>query len=141
MFAQIGVKTNVNAISRSVYFPAQAKKEYSIFMNGWGTLTGEASYTLAAMAHSPAPELKMGAFNRIEYSNPKVDELLQAAGRELDDPKRKALYEQAMELIMADRAYISIVTLQTVWAAQKGKLKMAPRNDEDTLAYFITPAK
>ena len=141
MFAQIGIKTNVNAISRSVYFPAQAKKEYSIFMNGWGTLTGEASYTLGSMAHSPAPELKLGAFNRIEYSNPKVDELLQAAGKELDDAKRKALYEQAMELIMADRAYISIVTLQTVWAADKGKLKMSPRNDEDTLAFFITPAK
>ena len=78
MFAQIGVKTNVNAISRSVYFPAQAKKEYSIFMNGWGTLTGEGSYTLAAMAHSNSPELKLGAFNRIEYANPRVDELLQA---------------------------------------------------------------
>lgn len=141
MFAQAGIQTNVNAISRTVYFPAQAKKEYSAFMNGWGTLTGEASYTLAAMAHSNSPELKLGAFNRIEYSNPKVDVLLQAAGKELDDPKRKALYQEAMELIMADRAYISIVTLQTVWAANKGKLKMAPRTDEDTLAFFITPAK
>jgi peptide/nickel transport system substrate-binding protein len=109
-------------------------------MNGWGTLTGEASYTLGSMAHSPAPELKLGAFNRIEYSNPKVDELLQAAGKELDDAKRRSLYEQAMELIMADRAYISIVTLQTVWAAAKGKLKMTPRSDEDTLAFFIHPA-
>ena len=58
MFAQVGIKTNVNAISRSVYFPAQAKREYSAFMNGWGTLTGEASYTLGSMAHSPAPELE-----------------------------------------------------------------------------------
>ena len=141
MFAQVGIQTNVNAISRTVYFPAQAKKEYSAFMNGWGTLTGEGSYTLAAMAHSNSPELKLGAFNRIEYANPKVDELLQAAGRELDDPKRRSLYEQAMDLIMADRAYISIVTLQTVWASAKGKLKMAPRTDEDTLAFFITPGK
>ena len=46
-----------------------------------------------------------------------------------------------MDLIMADRAYISIVTLQTVWASAKGKLKMAPRTDEDTLAFFITPGK
>ena len=110
-------------------------------MNGWGTLTGEASYTLGSMAHSPNAELKLGAFNRIEYSNPKVDKLLQAAGRELDAPKRRALYEQAMDLIMADRAYISIVTLQTVWASDKGKLKMTPRTDEDTLAFFITPGK
>lgn len=140
MFAQVGIQTNVNAITRSVYFPAQAKREYSAFMNGWGTLTGEASYTLGSLAHSPAPELKLGAFNRTDYANPKVDELLQAAGKELDDAKRRALYEEAMELSMADRVYIPLVNLQAVWAGNKGKLKMTPRTDEDTLAFFITPA-
>ena len=141
MFAQVGIQTKVNAITRSVYFPAQAKREYSAFMNGWGTLTGEASYTLGSLAHSPAPDLKLGAFNRTDYANPKVDELLQAAGRELDDDKRRALYEDAMERAMADRVYIPLVNLQAVWAGGKGKLKMTPRTDEDTLAFFITPVK
>ena len=140
MFTQVGIKTNVNAISRTVYFPAQARKEYSIFMNGWGTLTGEASYTLGSLAHSPNEELKLGAFNRIEYSNPKVDEALQRGIGELDDAKRRADFETAMELTMADRAYIPVVNLETVWAARKGKVTYAPRTDEDTLAYFITPA-
>lgn len=140
MFAQVGIQTKVNAITRSVYFPAQAKREYSAFMNGWGTLTGEASYTLGSLAHSPAPELKLGAFNRTDYANPEVDKLLQAAGKELDDAKRRALYEEAMELSMADRVYIPLVNLQAVWAGGKGKLKMTPRTDEDTLAFFITPA-
>ena len=139
MFSQVGIKTNVNAISRTVYFPAQARLEYSVFMNGWGTLTGEASYTLGALGHSNAPDLKLGAFNRIQYENEKVDGLLQAAATELDAPKRRALYEEAMALIMADKAYIPIVQLQTVWAAQAGKLNLKPRYDEDTLAFFITP--
>lgn len=140
MFSQVGITTKVNAISKTVYFPAQARKEFSAFMNGWGTLTGEASYTLGSLAHSPSPELKLGAFNRIEYKNPEVDKLLQAAVRELDDPKRRALFEQAMEISMADRAYIPIVNLQTVWAASRGKLKMEPRVDEETQAFFIRPA-
>ena len=141
MFAKIGISTNVNAISRSVYFPAQSKREYSAFMNGWGTLTGEASYTLGSLAHSPAPDLKLGAFNRTDYANPKVDALIQEASTELDDGKRRALYEQAMETAMADKVLIPIVTLQAVWAAKAGALKMAPRSDEDTLAYFIKSAK
>ncbi len=139
MFSQIGIKTNVNAISKTVYFPAQARLEYSVFMNGWGTLTGEASYTLGSLAHSNAPDLKLGAFNRIEYANPRVDALLQEGATQLDADKRRALYEEAMALTMADKAYVSIVQLQTVWAAKAGKLTFAPRFDEDTLAFFIKP--
>jgi peptide/nickel transport system substrate-binding protein len=140
MFSQIGITTNVNAISRTVYFPTQARKEYSIFMNGWGTLTGEASYTLGSLAHSEDDEVKMGAFNRIEYHNEEVDRLLEEGAREPDPDKRRALFEEAMEKTMADSAYISIVVLQTVWAGDKDKVVVTPRTDEETLAYFIQPA-
>jgi len=140
MFSQVGITTNVNAISKTVYFPAQARKEYSVFMNGWGTLTGEASYTLGSLAHSPSETIKMGAFNRIEYYHPEVDRLLEEGARELDADRRRKLFEGAMELTMADRAYISIVVLQTVWAGAADKVVVTPRADEETLAYFIRPA-
>ena len=140
MWTQVGIETNVNAISRTVYFPAQANLEYSVFMNGWGTLTGEASYTLGGLAHSNAPDLKLGAFNRIQYANDKVDELLQKGATELDADKRRAMYEEAMALVMADKAYISTVQLQTVWAAKVGMVEFSPRYDEDTLAFFIKAA-
>jgi len=42
---------------------------------------------------------------------------------------------------MADRAYISIVVLQSVWAGRADKVVITPRADEETLAYFIKPAK
>lgn len=137
MFSQIGIDTNVNAISKTVFFPASARKEYSAFMNGWGTLTGEASYTLGSLAHSPDEEVKMGAFNRIGYHNEEVDRLLEEGAREPDADKRRALFEQAMEQTMADRAYISIVVLQSVWAGRADKVTMTPRADEETLAYFM----
>ena len=139
MLSQIGIDTSVNAISKTVYFPAQGRREYSVFMNGWGTLTGEASYTLGSLAHSDAPDLKLGAFNRVEYVNEEVDALLQEGATELDEDKRRALYEEAMAKTMADRVYLSIVQLQTVWAARANAVTFAPRFDEDTLAYFIQP--
>ena len=140
MFSQIGIDTKVNAISKTVYFPAQARKEYSAFMNGWGTLTGEASYTLGSLAHSPDDKVKMGAFNRIEYHNADVDRLLEEGAQELDADKRRALFEQAMEKTMADRAYISIVVLQAVWAGNKTKVVVPPRADEETQAFYIKKA-
>jgi peptide/nickel transport system substrate-binding protein len=140
MFTQAGIETNVNAISRTVYFPAQARKEYSVFMNGWGTLTGEASYTLGGLAHSDNPEVGLGAFNRIEYVNEQVDTLLQEGATTLDADTRREMYEEAMALVVEDRAYIPVVQLQTVWAARAGEYEFAPRYDEDTLAFFIRPA-
>ncbi len=139
MLSQAGIKTNVNAISKTVYFPAQGRLEYSVFMNGWGTLTGEASYTLGSLAHSNDPEKKLGAFNRLEYKNEEVDLLLQAGATELDADKRRAFYEEAMEKTMADQVYISLVQLQTVWATAADELVLSPRFDEDTLAFFIKP--
>lgn len=140
MLTQAGITTNVNAISKTVYFPAQARLEYSMFMNGWGTLTGEASYTLGSLAHSNNPEVKLGAFNRIEYKNDEVDVLLQTGATMMDEAARRAAYEDAMAKVMADKVYISLVQLQTVWGAKAGTLDFAPRFDEDTLAFFITPA-
>ncbi|MGE0717420.1 MAG: ABC transporter substrate-binding protein [Alphaproteobacteria bacterium] len=141
MFAKVGIVANVQAVSRTVFFPAQAKLEYSVYMNGWGTLTGEASYTLGSLAHTPAPDVGMGQFNRIGYSNPAVDKLLQQGRATLDDAKRRALYEEAMEKVVADRVYNSLVVLQTAWGGQASKVVLAPRADEDTLAYFIKPKK
>lgn len=140
MLSAVGIKTNVNAVSKTVYFPAQGRLEYSMFMNGWGTLTGEASYTLGGLAHSNNPDVKMGAFNRIQYSNPEVDALMQEGATEMDADARRGMYEEAMAKIMADKAYISIVQLQTVWAAKAGALTFTPRFDEDTLAFFMKPA-
>lgn len=140
MLTQVGIKTNVNAISKTVYFPAQARLKYSMFMNGWGTLTGEASYTLGGLAHSKNPEVKLSAFNRIEYKNDDVDRLLQTGATMMDSAKRRATYEEAMEKVMADKAYISLVQLQTVWGVKAGMLSFNPRFDEDTLAFFIKPA-
>ena len=98
MLTQVGIKTNVNAISKTVYFPAYSRQEYSMFMNGWGTLTGEASYTLGGLAHSNNPDLKLGAYNRLEYKNDDVDRLLQTGAKMMDEDKRRATYEEAMEI-------------------------------------------
>ncbi|MGQ0663648.1 MAG: ABC transporter substrate-binding protein [Pseudomonadota bacterium] len=141
MFARVGIGANVNAISRTVYFPAQARGEYTLFMNGWGTLTGEASYTLGSLVHTNDPKVQLGPFNRIAYSNPEVDKVLQEAVKTLDDAKRRALFERAMEISMADRPMIPIVVLQTVWAVNGERVTMNPRADEDTLAYFVRPAR
>lgn len=139
MLSAIGIRTNVNAISRTVYFPAQARGDYSVAMNGWGTLTGEASYMLSSQLHTSAPEKGLGAYNRTHYSDPALDALIQEGSVELDETRRRAIFEEAMAMAAAAHVLIPIVQLQTVWAAKAGKVTFTPRADQDTLAYAIKP--
>ena len=91
-------------------------------MSGWGTLTGEAHYTLSSLGHSNNPQLKMGAFNWRGYSNPDLDKLLQQAATELDEGKRRALLEDAGALFMKERVSLPLVAISSAWALQKDKV-------------------
>jgi peptide/nickel transport system substrate-binding protein len=141
MLAPIGIRVKVNAISRTIFFPAHQKLEYSMSMNGWGTLTGEASFSLDTLIHSPDSARGLGGWNRNGYSRPDLDKLIVEASSELDDAKRRSMFEQALRITIADRAWLPVVLLQTVWAGQADKVVVTPRADEETLAYFVRPAR
>lgn len=141
MLAAIGIDASANAQPAAVFFPARTRGEYSMSMSGWGTLTGEAHYTLSSLAHSNDKDKKMGAFNVLGYKNPEMDKLLQDAAIEMDEGKRRTLLEKANELVLKDRQRLPIVAVASAWAMQKDKVTIKARVDEDTLAMNIKPAK
>jgi peptide/nickel transport system substrate-binding protein len=140
MLARINLDVQANGQPGATLFPARQRGELSMMMSGWGTLTGEAHYTLSSMAHSNAPNLRMGAFNWNNYKNDKVDKLLEDAAVELNDEKRRALLAEAGALFRQDRSLLPLASVSSAWAMQKGKVSLpAPRTDEDTLSYFVRP--
>ncbi len=140
MLARLGIDATVNATPRAVYFPAQSGGEYSLMMNGWGSLTGEASYILSSMVHTKEENGTFGVFNHFAYSNPEIDAIIEEALGTLDEDKRKALLEDAVHKTMADLMAIPIVNLSAIWAGNTEKLTYRPRADEDTLAINADPA-
>ncbi len=141
MLAAVGIEATANAQPAAVFFPARTRGDYSMSMSGWGTLTGEAHYTLSSLAHSNDKDKKMGAFNVLNYKNPVMDKLLQDAAIEMDLGKRRKFLEDANALLEKDRQRLPIVAVGSAWAMQKGKVTIKPRVDEDTLAMNIKPAK
>ena len=139
MLAAIGIDAQANAQPAAVFFPARTRGDYSMSMSGWGTLTGEAHYTLSSLAHSNDKDKKMGAFNVLGYNNPVMDKLLQDAGVEMDLGKRRKFLEDANALVEKDRQRLPIVAVGSAWAMQKDKVTIKPRVDEDTLAMNIKP--
>jgi peptide/nickel transport system substrate-binding protein len=141
MLAAVGIDAQANAQPAAVFFPARTRGDYSMSMSGWGTLTGEAHYTLSSLAHSNDKERKMGAFNVLNYKNPVMDKLLQDAAVEMDVGKRRKYLEDANALLEKDRQRLPIVAVGSAWAMQKGKFTIKARVDEDTLAMNIKPVK
>ena len=141
MLAAVGIDAQANAQPAAVFFPARTRGDYSMSMSGWGTLTGEAHYTLSSLAHSNDKERKMGPFNVLNYKNPVMDKLLQDAAVEMDLGKRRKFLEDANALLEKDRQRLPIVAVGSAWAMQKGKVTIKARVDEDTLAMNIKPVK
>ena len=142
MLARIGIEVVANAQPGAVLFPARTRGDLSFVMSGWGTLTGEANYTLSSLMHSNAPNLRLGAFNWRGYSNPEMDKLLQAAAIEMDEGKRRTLLEEANALSIKDKPLTPLAAVSSAWALRKDKVKMLrTRSDEDSLAMDVAPAK
>ncbi|TBW41189.1 ABC transporter substrate-binding protein [Siculibacillus lacustris] len=141
MLASIGVDAAANAQPGAVYFPAKTRGDYSLTMAGWGTLTGEANYTLGGLLHTYDAKTKFGTFNVRGYSNARMDEIVEKAAVEIDPAKREALLKEGNRLVASDRPSLPIASVVTVWSMQKDKVTIVPRSDEDTLAMNIKPAK
>jgi peptide/nickel transport system substrate-binding protein len=141
MLAAIGIDATPNAQPAAVFFPARTRGEFSMSMSGWGTLTGEAHYTLSSLAHSNDKDKKMGAFNVLGFKNAEMDKLLQNAAVEMDEAKRRKALEDANALVLKDRQRLPLVAVGSAWAMQKGKVTIKARVDEDTLAMNIKPGK
>lgn len=141
MLASIGIDAQANGAPGAVFFPAKQRGDYGLAMSGWGTLTGEANYTLAGLMHTNTPATKMGGFNVRGWSNPALDKLIDDAAIEMDVAKRKSLLEEANAIVAKERPSLPIASLVTAWAMQKSKVTIVPRADEDTLAMNVKPAK
>jgi peptide/nickel transport system substrate-binding protein len=134
MLIKIGIHADVAALPQAVYFNDFSNGAYSLSMNGWGTMTGDAIYMLSSLAYTRDKDPNLGTFNRSRYSNPEIDRITKAALAEADPDKRIALLRQGMDLLRQDVAYIPIVNLSTVWAGNATKLRYVPQMNEDTLA-------
>ena len=110
-------------------------------MGGWGTITGEANYTLSSLVHTNDKDKKLGAFNWRGYSNPELDKLIEDASVEMDNAKRLALLRKAVDITAKENTAIGLVIASTAWAANKETAQiLRTRVDEETLAMDIVPA-
>lgn len=138
--SRIGIKTQVDTMTSSVYFPKRAKREMSAALGGWGQETGEAGNFLQYWVATNNKDRGVGSSNYGRYSNPELDKLYFDAMGTLDDGKRSQLLQQAVKIALADMPHIPLHWESGVWAFRKG-ISYEGRADQRTMATAAKPAK
>ncbi len=140
MWSRIGVQTKVEGVTWASFVGHANKHDYSAYLLGWGSSTGEASNPLRSLIATFDPAKGRGAVNRGRYSNPQVDALIDKALATADDHARELVLEQATRLAMDDVAIIPLHNQKNVWGMRAG-LTYAARADETSRAQEVHPAK
>ena len=139
MWTRIGVRTQVEVAPFATFVARASRQEFSAFLVSWGSSTGEPLVGLRSVAATYSRERGTGAVNRGRYSNPVFDAALDAAGRELDDPRREALLQEATRVVINDYGIIPTHLQKNIWAMRQG-FAHTPRVDERTRAQDVRPA-
>jgi len=136
--SQVGIRTKVDAMTRAIYFPRRAKKEFSFSMGGWGS--AEASSFLRYWAAAPDEKKTRGTSNYGGLADPQLDELVAKALVTMDDEKRAELLRQSLSRLLELNAFIPMHFESSLWA-HKADIAYTGRADQYTFAMNAKPAK
>ena len=135
-FTRVGIKTSVDAMTASIYFPKRAKREFSLPMGGWPAETGEASALFQLWVASLDSPKGQGTSNYGGYTNAEFDKVYLAAANTVDAAKRKKGLEEATQIALDNVPLIPLHFESSIWAFKKG-LTYEGRRDQYTLATSV----
>ncbi|MFW6091701.1 MAG: ABC transporter substrate-binding protein [Actinomycetota bacterium] len=120
---EVGIEVQIEEEESATWLDRQSQGEFDAFMWSWiGNLDPFGFYH--------AQHVCEGNFNFQGYCSEDVDDLLTDAAAETDQDERKALYDQATELIVDDASYIYLYNPDVVQAWTPGLSGYEVRADE-----------
>ena len=138
MLTRVGIRVAVEVLPGSIFFAAATSggpnqtPKFSFILNGINSGTGESSAGLRSLLGTYDPARGFGASNRMRYSNPAFDSIMEQALRTIDDKPRAELLGRAIDLAIGeDAAVVPLYFQLSVWASRR-RLEYLPRGDETT---------
>ena len=118
MLARIGVKVNLSAETKAIFFPKALRRDVSFCMLGWTPATLDSHNALFALMSTPG-EAGQGQFNLGGYSNPRVDELVVRIASETNAARRNAMIAEAFKVHADDIGHLPLHVQPLVWGMKK----------------------
>ena len=102
MFGKIGVNVSLNAQTKSKHFKELKEDKSDFYMLGWGVPTLDSHYVFHYLYDSGA------SWNKVNFSNARVDELIKVMEGEVDLTKRNAAISEAWKIVKDDISYLPL---------------------------------
>jgi peptide/nickel transport system substrate-binding protein len=118
MLAQVGLRVMFQPSPTATFFPKLTQATSSFFEFGWSPTTDPWAM-LNAIVHS-YDGTGAGTFNGGRYSNPKLDELIDAIRVEPDMSKRRGLIGSALRLWHSDLPLLPLYRRTLAWVMRPG---------------------
>ena len=138
MLTRAGIVTEVDAMTKSVFFSRRNKYEFSLYLAGWGASGAGMASPLRALVASQNKDKGLGGTNRGRYSNPELDAVIEQALTTVEPAAHDALLRQASGIVVEDVAILPLHFEVTPWAVRKG-LTITPRADQHTVLTTVRP--
>lgn len=124
---KIGIKVKLAGLDWTDFSDRLYQGHIPFFLVGWSCGSGDASDLFDACLHSP-DEKNYGSANWGNYSNRKLDDIIEKSNQILDNKERIELLKQAMNMAMADYPFIPIFARNRVYGSDKS-IVFIPRQD------------
>tara|TARA_B100001013_G_scaffold183773_1_gene110760 strand:- start:4137 stop:5726 length:1590 start_codon:yes stop_codon:yes gene_type:complete len=134
MFAKIGVTVSLDAKTKSQHFSEIKEGDANgmtsdMYMLGWGVPTFDSEYVYSYLFESS------GSWNKVNFSNARVDELVAAMKIETDLVKRNAMIAEAWDITQDDVTYLPLHH-QVANQASKSNVDVPIRMNNEPLFRF-----
>ncbi|SMC16714.1 peptide/nickel transport system substrate-binding protein [Desulfacinum hydrothermale DSM 13146] len=129
--AKVGIKVKLDVKPKSIFFPEVAEGKLQFYLIGWFDGTFDMGRTYFKLAHTRDDAAGFGGLNGASYSDPKLDQMLEATADMVDPAQRKKALEELNRYAMEEKiVWIPLHYQEDLYAMQKGKgIVFQPRPD------------
>ena len=120
MLAQIGLKVDLDTMSRVKYFPKLWERDTSMFMMGFNSPFFDGMYALENLVMTRNDADGAGVLNYESFSDPAFDAAIAAARIEMDPSKRAAMLTKIYRIVTDEKLYVAVYNQLLVYAMRKG---------------------
>jgi peptide/nickel transport system substrate-binding protein len=139
MLTRVGIETRLETMVNAMFIPKINAREHPMFMMSYLSSTSVTVLRSVWVTKGSGPG--NGVANRMNYSNPALDQAFLSGVTRMDDALRAKELAQAMRLGIQDLATIPVVFAGYNWATRKDRVVIEPNVLGFTQAMLIKPAK
>ncbi|WP_299690897.1 ABC transporter substrate-binding protein [uncultured Vibrio sp.] len=135
MLSKIGIKVDLKTMPKAQYWPEFDKCAADMLMMGWHSDTEDSANFSEFLTMTRNEETGKGQYNCGHYSNPELDQMVEASNVETDPAKRSEMLQQVETTLYNDAAFVPLHWQNLAWAA-KSNVDIAPIVNVMNFPYF-----